>query len=84
MFIDPAEADLEEPDIAEPHTAEPVVLLVGRDTGGHWLVQQRDGALEGSFVSCDAALRFARWERHAYAAAIVRLVDEPLISRLAA
>lgn len=79
MFIDPAEADQEEPDIAEP-----VILLVGRDTGGHWLVQQRDGVLEGSFISCDAALRFARWERHAYAAAIVRLVDEPLISRLAA
>ncbi|WP_420138136.1 hypothetical protein [Sphingomonas sp.] len=79
MFIDTAEPDPEEPDIAEP-----VILLVGRDSGGHWLVQEQDGPLEGSFVSCDAALRFARWERHAYAAAVVRLVDEPLISRLAA
>ena len=71
-------------DITETDIAPPVVLLVGKDSYGHWLVQQRDGPLEGSFVSCDAALRFARWERHAYAEAIVTLVEEPLTSRLAA
>lgn len=64
--------------------APAVTLLVGPDTHGHWLVQERDGALEGSFVSREAALHFARWERHAYPAAIVTLTDGPLTSRLAA
>lgn len=64
---------------------EPTIrLLVGPDTHGHWLVQDEPGAFEGSFVSREAALRFARWERHAYLAATVTLTDGPLISRLAA
>jgi hypothetical protein len=59
-----------------------VTLLVGQDIHGHWLVQEQDGALEGSFVSQDAALSFARWERHAYACARVQLAAEPLVPRL--
>jgi hypothetical protein len=59
-----------------------ITLLVGQDSHGHWLVQAREGALEGSFVSRDAALQFARWERHAYPAARVELVAEPLVPRL--
>ena len=62
--------------------APPVTLLVGQDLHGHWLVQERDGELEGSFVSRDAALHFARWERHAYAAARIELAAEPLVPRL--
>lgn len=59
-----------------------VTLLVGQDDHGHWLVQEQDGALEGCFVSRDAALSFARWERHAYAHAHVELAVEPLVPRL--
>lgn len=59
-----------------------VTLLVGQDSHGHWLVQEQGGELEGSFVSRDAALSFARWERHAYASARVQLVAEPLLPRL--
>ncbi|WP_116091610.1 hypothetical protein [Sphingomonas crusticola] len=63
--------------------APAVTLLVGPDADGHWLVQEADGALEGCFVSREAALHFARWERHAYRAAIVALAEGPLTSRLA-
>jgi hypothetical protein len=59
--------------VAEAASAAPVTLLVGPDGHGHWLVQEQDGALEGCFVSRDAALSFARWERHAYPAAQVAL-----------
>ncbi len=60
----------------------PVTLLVGQDSHGHWLVQERDGDMEGCFVSRDAAMNFARWERHAYAFARVELAAEPLVPRL--
>jgi hypothetical protein len=60
----------------------PVTLLVGQDSHGHWLVQEQDGDLEGSFVSQDAALSFARWERHAYAHARVQIAAGPLTPRL--
>ncbi len=70
-------------DIVETDPAPSVTLLVGRDGHGHWLVQERNGALEGSFVSREAALRFARWERHAYSEAVVALAEGPLTSRLA-
>ena len=60
----------------------PVTLLVGQDSHGHWLVQEQDGALEGCFVSKDAALSFARWERHAYTSARVQLAPEPLTPRM--
>lgn len=59
-----------------------VTLLVGQDREGHWLVQERDGALEGCFVSRAAALDFARWERHAYPSACVQVSAEPLTPRL--
>ena len=61
-----------------------IILLVGPDTHGHWLVQAQNAGLEGCFVSRDAALRFARWERHAFSRANVVLADGPLTSRLAA
>ncbi len=60
----------------------PVTLLVGQDAHGHWLVQEQEGVLEGRFVSRDAALSFARWERHAYGRARIELAAEPLVPRL--
>ncbi|WP_420141558.1 hypothetical protein [Sphingomonas sp.] len=70
-----------DPDPLQPDLAN-TILLVGLDRGGHWLVQEQGGALEGSFVSRDAALRFARWERHAFAHAVIELSAEPLTPRV--
>jgi hypothetical protein len=58
-------------------------LLVGRDDRGHWLVQEEGGGLEGCFLSQADALRFARWERHAYRRARVALTADPLVARVA-
>ncbi len=66
----------------DPHQS--ITLLVGPDDHGHWLVQEQGGAFEGSFVSRDAALSFARWERHAYPHAQVELAAGPLTPRIAA
>jgi hypothetical protein len=66
-----------------PAPCAPTTLLVGPDNHGHWLVQEQDGPLEGSFISQAAALRFARWERHAFAQARVELSAAPLVPRLA-
>lgn len=57
-------------------------LMVGPDGHGHWLVQEQGGALEGAFISRDAALQFARWERHAYHDAVVALAAGVLTPRL--
>ena len=41
------------------NSAEPdpsgLILFVGRDAAGHWLVQDRKGQLEGRFISRAAA-----------------------------
>lgn len=61
---------------------QPVLLLVGQDSHGHWLVQQDGGGLEGSFISREAALGFARWEKHAFPAAKIEFAQRPLSSHL--
>jgi hypothetical protein len=72
---------------ADPEPLQPdfttTTLLVGLDRRGHWLVQEEGGALEGSFISRGAALRFARWEMHAYPHARIELSAEPLTPRIA-
>ncbi len=56
------------------------ILFVGQDRAGHWLVQAAHGGLEGRFVSRDAALAFARAERHAFPGATVQFAAQPMIS----
>lgn len=73
MHTSPAEAG------AVPH-----ILQVGQDRLGRWMVQENHGLIEGVFISRDAALHFARLERHAFPGATVELVNAPLISTLAA
>lgn len=68
----------------EDEPRQPIILLVGPDGRGHWLVQQQGGGLEGSFVSQDAARRFAKWEGHAFPAARIVVAADPLIPRIAA
>ena len=67
---------------ATPH--HPHILLVGQDRRGRWMVQENHGLIEGLFISRDAALHFARLERHAFPGGTVELTSEPLVSSLAA
>lgn len=62
----------------QPDPADLVVLYVGQDVAGHWLVQDAARLLEGRFVSLTAALRFAEAERQMYHAS-VRLATMPLV-----
>jgi hypothetical protein len=59
------------------------VLLVGQDRQGHWIVKENQGRTECLFASREAAIRFARWECHAFPAARVELSAVPLASILA-
>ena len=43
-----------------------LVIYVGQDVAGHWLVQDNCRKLEGCFVSRGAALSFAHAERDIY------------------
>jgi hypothetical protein len=58
------------------------VLLVGQDPEGHWVVQENHGLSEALFATRDAAIRFALWERHAFAHARIELTPTPLRSIL--
>ncbi|MFV0623391.1 hypothetical protein ACBY01_05165 [Sphingomonas sp. ac-8] len=66
---------------SEP-TPEPdqhgLVIYVGQDTAGHWLVQDSGRKLEGRFVSRRAALSFAEAERQTYHASL-EIAAAPLV-----
>lgn len=59
------------------------VLVVGPDGSGRWLVQESFGTLEGYFISFEAALGFARRERHGIPGATVAVSCAPLTRRIA-
>lgn len=58
-----------------------LVIYVGQDKAGHWLVQDEGKKLEGRFVSRSAALSFARGECQIYHARLemARMALVPLI-----
>ncbi|NIJ08165.1 hypothetical protein FHS31_001782 [Sphingomonas vulcanisoli] len=60
-----------------------VIIKVGQDRAGHWLVQEDNGLMEGRFVSFPAAMAFARAERHAFRDAEVLVVEETLVPYVA-
>lgn len=60
----------------------PQILRVGRDAGGHWVVQDSAGLMEGFFASRDAALAFANSELRATGAGL-ELASARLVSLLA-
>jgi hypothetical protein len=70
-------------DMTLPTDPEPdpssVLLKVGQDSAGHWLVQDSGGRLEGRFVSFPAAMRFARDESHAFPGAEIVVMTTPLV-----
>ncbi len=55
-----------------------LVIYVGQDRAGHWLVQDSRHTLEGRFISYAAAMRYAQAERDIYHAS-VEIADVPLI-----
>jgi hypothetical protein len=54
-----------------------LILYVGQDIAGHWLVQDSTRKLEGRFVSYGAALSYAQAERQIYNAR-VEVASAPL------
>lgn len=59
-----------------------LVIYVGQDRAGHWLVQDSRHTLEGRFISYRAAMGFAQAERDIYHASveIAELPLTPLVS----
>ena len=55
-----------------------LVIYVGQDKAGHWLVQDNGKKLEGRFVSRSAALSFAKGECQIYHARL-SIADVPLV-----
>jgi hypothetical protein len=41
---------------------EPLCFVLGRDHGGHWIVQEAHGLCGGLFASKDAAISYAKFE----------------------
>ena len=48
--------------ISAPVTARPARFTIGRDRGGRWIVQDREGLVGGLFINESAALHFAAEE----------------------
>ena len=55
-----------------------LVIYVGQDKAGHWLVQDNGKKLEGRFVSRSAALSFAKGECQIYHASL-EMAGMPLV-----
>ena len=55
-----------------------LIIYVGQDRAGHWLVQDSARRLEGRFVSFAAAMSYARAERDIYHAE-VEIAPSPLV-----
>ncbi|MES3152008.1 hypothetical protein [Sphingomonas faeni] len=62
--------------ISEPDPSG-LVIYVGQDRAGHWLVQDSMRTLEGRFISYAAALHYAQAERDIHHAS-VEIADRPL------
>lgn len=56
---------------------EPLCFLVGRDDGGHWVVQETHGLCGGLFTTEDAAIRYAKFES-ADRKSVIRLTPDPI------
>ena len=56
---------------------EPLCFVLGRDRGGHWIVQEANGLCGGLFASEKAAIRYARSEG-AGRGSVIRLVSDPI------
>jgi hypothetical protein len=61
----------------EPLSPEPLSFVLGRDQGGHWIVQETHGLCGGLFASKDAAIRYARLES-ADRKSVIHLSPDPI------
>jgi hypothetical protein len=53
---------------SNPEPDQPgLIIYVGQDSAGHWLVQDSRRTLEGRFISRGAAMSYAEAERQMYA-----------------
>ena len=59
-----------------------ILLTIGQDSSGHWLVRENHGLVGGIFVSRDAALHFAEDERSVLPGATIRFAHRPMASLL--
>jgi hypothetical protein len=57
-------------DSSEASEQPQVIIFVGQDCDGHWLVQDSAKRLEGRFISLAAAKQYAHAERQIYHAEI--------------
>jgi hypothetical protein len=60
---------------AEPPSPSQVVFLVGRNSRGHWVAQDRNGLYGGLFVSHAAAVSYAMFENGHNPAAVISTPD---------
>ena len=56
---------------------EPLDFVLGRDHGGHWIVQETYGLCGGLFASKDAAISYAKFES-ADRKSVIRLAPDPI------
>jgi hypothetical protein len=59
------------------HEASTSILIVAKDIGGRWLVQEGLGRMRRRFASLEAAVRFALRGRHAFSGAAVAISCGP-------
>jgi hypothetical protein len=59
------------PDVASSSCLLPPTFLIGRNSKGNWVAQERSGACGGLFASRAAALKFAKFESGNSAHAVV-------------
>jgi hypothetical protein len=56
---------------------EPLSFVLGRDHGGHWIVQEANGLCGGLFASEDAAISYAKSES-AGRGTVIRFIPDPI------
>jgi len=56
---------------------EPLCFVLGRDHGGHWIVQETNGLCGGLFASEKAAVSYAKFES-AGRKSVIRLISDPI------
>lgn len=51
-----------EPAAEPPSCLQPPIFMIGRDSKGHWVAQEKSGARGGLFINRAQALKFAKFE----------------------
>jgi len=60
---------------AEPPSSSQIVFLVGRNSRGHWVAQERNGLYGGLFISRAAAVSYAMFENGHNPAGVIATPD---------